>query len=167
MAYVITWNDAYPDGATEDAKDIDLIIRNKAEAIVERMEDLFGFNITSDPLSMTKISNIATIVTKQLHQPEVAKATVAGAATLDFTVDGNTIAVTINSGPSVITLSNIKSGGRYAVRIINPSGFQFGFASANTMFTSTPRAWTATKCVFSFYSDGTVAYGFAGVGFAT
>lgn len=166
MSYTNTYSTTRPDGATTAASDIDREIRWAVGLFAERLTEQFGFDFTTDPIVLSKIANALQVDTKQVSQTEYDAGNSGTAITLNFTTNGNTQKVTISGTPAVITLAGLKSGGRYIVRISNASARTFSFANTNTKFTGATRSFTSDNCIFSFYSDGTTAYGFYGLAFS-
>lgn len=134
MTYTNSWSTTYPDGATTDAADIDTAIQRAFVDVGERMADLFGVTMTTDPLVPTKVGNAITIASSQVKATFYDAGNSSTAITINWN-NGINQKVTM-TGNCTFTFSNPVSGTDYSLYLV-----QDGTGGRSTTLPATVR-WT-------------------------
>lgn len=113
MAYSRTWDETTPDGAADDADTLDTSIQDVKEDIRERLEDVFGMDMVTDPQLPTKFGPTVTVAGSQLHQSIYNAGNSGTSLTIDFS-NGNFQKITL-TGNCTLSVSNMKVGTSYGL----------------------------------------------------
>lgn len=118
MAYTYTdgITPTYPDGAAEDADDLDTIIQNVIKAYNERWVDMFGVTMTDDPLAPTKLGLLLAGTSSQVKATYYDAGNTSTALAINWN-NGNTQKCTL-TGNVTFTMTNPVAGSFYSLELI-------------------------------------------------
>lgn len=132
MAYTNVWSVTRPAG-TLRVKQIDDEVRTFRVDMAERLTDLFGVDMSADPLVPTKVGNAITMQESQAGTPIYNAGNSGTALTIDFD-NGDQQKITL-TGNCTLTLSNVIAGRTYVFYIV-----QDGTGGRTITFPSSCRA---------------------------
>ena len=124
MSFSKTWDEAVPDGATANANDIDLFIKDTKIAVRERLTSITGVaagNFNTDPFDPSKYGPNVTITGKNVHPTIYDNGTViAGSITVNYS-NGNKQKLALG-GNTTISMTSGTVDGQYVVLYVKYNG---------------------------------------------
>lgn len=163
MSFSKTWDEAVPDGATANANDIDLFIKDTKIAVRERLTSITGVasgDFNTDPFAPTKYGPAVTITTKNVHPTTVYDngSVISGAVTVNY-ANGNDQKVTLASNTTITLTGGTIAGQVFILDVINSGTFTTSWGS-NVRHTNntapSPTVSANTSSLYHFRWNGSV-----------